>query len=198
MTHKRNLVMKIINTLFTRVSVVAGMCLVIGASVANAATHAPAHINLSTTTDPVVIQVSLPEQIISADVQLISVPVTVGDVSEINVLSYQFEVNFDPTILSPVQTNPFTSAGTMSSEFSIVANPFLPGRLLVAAYSAYPLTGEGTLLNLNFQVIGRIRTPTQLVWHNFMFNEGNPYSEMFDGSVMTRSRRRLAGPRRSF
>lgn len=128
------------------------------------------------------VQVSLPN--ITADTgSTFTVPVTTGDVTGLGVIAYDFEVRFDPAVLQPVQSGPTSSAGTMSNGFMITANPNLPGRLLVSGFSAFPLAGQGTLLNLNFRHIGAAGTGSPLTWASLMYNEGNPAVQSTNGAV---------------
>lgn len=112
----------------------------------------------------------------------VSVPVTVGDLTGRGVISFDFEVRFDPAYLRPVTATPTTKTGTLSNGFMITANPNLSGRLLVSGFSAYPISGAGTLLILNFEVISQ--TPSAPVsWHSFMFNEGDPPASLSVGAT---------------
>ncbi|MBS1793304.1 MAG: hypothetical protein JSS81_05590 [Acidobacteria bacterium] len=120
----------------------------------------------------------------------VAVPVTVGDLTGRNAISFDFEVRFDPAVLRPVAAAPTSNAGTLSSSFVITANPNLSGRLLVSGFNAYPLSGQGTLLNLNFEVVGQSGA-TPLTWQSFMFNEGNPASTAAAGQFTVAAARAL-------
>jgi hypothetical protein len=57
---------------------------------------------------------------------------------------------------------------------AVVYNPISPGILKVAVYGATPLSGAGTLFNLQFRAVGVEGSVSPLTWVNMMFNEGNP------------------------
>src|SRR5436190_9664216 len=55
----------------------------------------------------------------------LSIPITIQDVSADNVISFDMNVDYDPTILRPTNnTTPFTQSGTVSSGMIVVANTF--------------------------------------------------------------------------
>jgi hypothetical protein len=141
------------------------------------------------TTAPSPISVSLPN-VNANQGSIITVPITVGNLTGRNAISFDFDVRFNPDILRPVASSPTSNAGTLSSNFAITANPTLPGKLLVSSFSAYPLSGQGTLLNLKFEVIGQTGANSALTWQSFMFNEGNPASTSTAGQVMINSSNR--------
>lgn len=132
--------------------------------------------------------VDLPDQYIRPRSSFFIVPITTGDITGKNIISFDFEVQFDPTLMSPVMDAPTSNEGTLSKNFMITVNPYLPGRLLVSGYGPYPMTGEGTLLNLNFHLVGQDGCNTPLTWQRFMYNEGIPSSITTDGRIMARKR----------
>ena len=143
------------------------------------------------------VTVSLPTQGISCKTTAVTVPVSVGDVTGKNVLAFDFEVRFNPTVLRPSGFAPTSNRGTLSSSFTITANPFLPGRLIVSGFGIYPLSGAGTLLNLNFELIGQAGAASPLTWQAFMFNEGDPASTTTDGLLTVRSSVRVPRDRQN-
>lgn len=102
-----------------------------------------------------------------------TIPVTVSDMTGLDVIAYQFDLHYDPTVIQP-QTVPVTSFGTLSNGMAVVYNPFAPGILKVAVYGATAITGAGTLFNLQFKAVGAEGSVSSLTWVNMMFNEGNP------------------------
>ena len=58
--------------------------------------------------------VSLPT--LSATPGILLVPVTVGDVTGLGAISFEFQVTFDPTVLQPVLPSPFSTAGTLTGD----------------------------------------------------------------------------------
>ncbi|MEO6390723.1 MAG: carboxypeptidase-like regulatory domain-containing protein, partial [Pyrinomonadaceae bacterium] len=88
----------------------------------------------------------------------------------------------DPSVLV-VTADPATTAGTISSEMAFAVNPFTPGILRVAVYGAYPLSGQGVLLNLHFHTIGSIGSSSALTWQEVLVNEGNPANVATNGRI---------------
>ena len=129
------------------------------------------------------VDVWLPEQSVNSRTLTFTVPITAGDLTSRDAFSFDFEVRFDPNVIRPVECAPSTNAGTLSSDFVITVNPFNPGRVIVSGYGIYPMNGEGTLLYLNFEVVGRAGTTSPLLFERFMFNEGDPASTPSDGQI---------------
>jgi hypothetical protein len=117
----------------------------------------------------------------------IVVPVTIADVSGKGVVAYQFEMNYDPTVLAPA-ANPVAAGGTMSDTMSVTANAETPGVLRVVVFGALPMNGQGTLLNLKFTAIGAVGTTSPLSWQAFMLNEGGALrTRTTDGQIAIRT-----------
>lgn len=113
----------------------------------------------------------------------ITVPVLVQDLTGKGVDSYYFTLSFDSNVIRPLVSAPIASTGTLSSGFNITANNAVAGKLQVGAYGATPLSGSGTLLNLNFEVIGTAGTNSALAWSQSQFNEGDPCETTSNGLV---------------
>jgi len=117
----------------------------------------------------------------------IVVPVTIGDLSGKGVIAYQFEMNYDPTVLAPAE-NPVEIGGTMSDTMSVTVNADTPGVLRVGVFGALPMNGQGTLLNLKFTAIGAAGTTSPLSWQEFMLNEGGALrTRTTDGLITIRT-----------
>lgn len=137
------------------------------------------------------ISVSLPS--ISSPPGLVVIPITVGDLTGQQVLSFDLNVDFDPAVIQPASP-PIDQLGTLSSAMSITPNASDPGHLIVSAFQGNPLAGSGTLINLRFNVIGSTGQSAALAFANytdsnnvfhpaFMFNEGEPAASTTNGSV---------------
>lgn len=123
----------------------------------------------------------------------IVVPVTVGDLTDLGTISYEFQVTFDPTVLQPA-SEAADRTGTLGGWYwAAVYNPNNPGHLIVSGYNAEPLTGSGILINLVFNVVGAPGQSTSLTFENytdpggrihqsFLFNEGAPSATTTNGS----------------
>lgn len=127
------------------------------------------------------------------------IPVTVGDLTGQNVLSCDFQITFDPSVVTPASP-PFDSTGTLSDGMSITPNPGFSGHLIMSLFRATALSGSGTLINLRFNVIGMPGQGTPLVFEDytdpgstphagFKFNEGMPLAKPINGGVTV-----IAGP----
>lgn len=110
-------------------------------------------------------------------------PVMVSDTTGLNILSYQFVMNYDPTVVT-LQNPPVSFAGTMSSGMALFFNPIAPGQLLVSAFTAAPpLTGSGVLFNFKFNAVGPIGSSSPITWASFQFNEQIPQDLTIDGLI---------------
>jgi hypothetical protein len=111
----------------------------------------------------------------------ISVPLTVGDLTGLGAISYDFRLSFNNARLQ-LQATPITQTGTLSSGGTVTTNSDQAnGQLTVSFFSSTALSGSGTLLFINFTVSGAAGTSSPLTFINhpltgvpFQFNEGNP------------------------
>ena len=140
---------------------------------------------------PLAISVSLPNAMGQHGLT-VSIPISVGDMTGQGVRSYDLQVSFDPTVLQPTG-QPFTSLGTLSAGMIIAANANNSGHIVISAYQANDLAGAGTLINLNFNVVGTAGQSTSLsfvdyndpnnIFHpGFRFDAGNPAATTTNGS----------------
>jgi hypothetical protein len=83
----------------------------------------------------------------------IEVPLRISDTTARGIVAYQFDIRFDPALLTPAEF-PTNAAGTMSDGWSIVYGIQEPGRIRVVAFGTTALAGTGTLLNLRFDTTG--------------------------------------------
>lgn len=122
----------------------------------------------------------------------VTVPITVGNTTGRGIISYDLQVTFDPTVMTPASP-PFDRTGTVSSGMSVTPNANIPGHLIITAFQAVNLTGAGTLLNLKFNVVGSAGEATTLAFEDykdanmqlhrgFVFNEGEPAALITNGS----------------
>ena len=111
----------------------------------------------------------------------VSIPVILGeDVTGLGIDSYQFALEFDPTILTPVgiETDDTRSAG-----WTVYHNFTTPGVAQVVGYHSVDLSGSGELVYVIFDVIGAPSTTSPLTFAGFVFNEGSPAAVTQDGVV---------------
>ncbi|HTK38875.1 MAG TPA: cohesin domain-containing protein [Pyrinomonadaceae bacterium] len=108
-----------------------------------------------------------------------TVPITTDDLTGRGVISYDFTLNYDPGVVTPISVN---KAGTLSSGMDITYNN-TSGSLIVGAAGTAPLSGSGTLLTVTFISTSGIGTTSPLNFQSFMYNEGVPCSNATDGTV---------------
>ncbi len=116
----------------------------------------------------------------------LTVPLNVTDVSGKGIISYQFEVAYDPDVLEPI-IDAATNLGTISGGLTVLSNPTEKGRLLVVAYGPYALNKSGVLVNLRFRAIGKIGAASTLEIKDFMFNEGDLDTIVSNGRIVLTS-----------
>jgi hypothetical protein len=110
------------------------------------------------------------------------VPVITDSVTGLDILSFDFTVNYNPAIIMP-QSTPFDTTGTLSSAMTITVNNNTPGTLVISGFGTTPLAGAGTLINLKFNTVGGIGTNSAVSFGGFTFNEGVPCVNTTAGSV---------------
>jgi subtilisin len=130
------------------------------------------------------VPVSISTSLVGATGTMLTVPITVGDLTSKGVIAYDFSLSFDPSILRlPANAGLVDQAGTLSSAMTINAVSGAPGQLSVSAFGVQVLSGAGTLLNLKFELIGATSACSNLTWISFKFNEGNPCATTAHGRV---------------
>ncbi len=127
----------------------------------------------------------------------IDIPLTVSDVTGQNILSYEFNLMFNPAILI---AKGITSDGTLSQNWKNPSVVISEGAIKVKSEGTAALTGAGALLILNFQVKPAV-TPgnsSLLTFLNFKFNNGTPGTDVQNGTFFvihdTESPKIVAGP----
>ncbi len=129
------------------------------------------------------IMVELPHMHVSVPAEhMLEIPVTIEDLSGLEVIAYQFTVSFDHNILAAEEPYFYTS-GTISGAlgWTIMCNAETQGQLTIGAFGSVPLQGSGTLLNLVFSVMAE-QGSCQLVFNSFLLNAGTPQVSTVNGS----------------
>ncbi len=125
------------------------------------------------------VDVSLPADTTASRGASIAIPITVNDVTGRRIVAYQATVAFDNHVL---RATGVTSAGTLTRSFNApVVEIDTTGRILVGASGADPLQGRGTLVFLNFDVIGAPGQFSDLLFDFFLFNIGIPAATTSNG-----------------
>jgi hypothetical protein len=112
----------------------------------------------------------------------IVIPISADGVADNGIISYEFELRYDPAVISPA-ADPVDLTGTISRGLSVAVNAKEPGILRVAVYGAIPVNGNGVLLNLKFIAVGAPGTVTPLTLERMMFNEGDPKATANEGWI---------------
>ena len=131
------------------------------------------------------VQVTLPTAT-QAPADNFDVPVTVGDLSGMNVTSFDFDLLYDPTVIQP-QTMQTNSAGTLSAACGTFSNVIpvsaTQSRLAISTACVNPLVGAGTLISLKFTAVGAVGTNSAISFSPFIFNAGVPTNMSNTGNI---------------
>jgi hypothetical protein len=117
----------------------------------------------------------------SVDKEIV-VPVNVQGVVDKGVISYEFDLRYDPSVIQPVGDG-VDLKETVSRGLSVVTNVAEPGLLRVVVYGVTPIGKDGVLLNLGFAAVGAPGSVSALTFERIMFNEGEPRVSVVDGEV---------------
>jgi len=129
----------------------------------------------SSSLDPVL--ASLPDTTGTVEEPL-QVPVKVDTVTGRGIQSYSLEVQYNSSLLTVTGAS---ASGTLSEGYSLQVDTSGSGTVSVAAAGTDPLSGSGTLLQLEVEPKG-IGT-AELIWGQMQFNEGTPPAQMQDGTL---------------
>lgn len=125
--------------------------------------------------------VDLPRITADLEKELI-VPVSVSGVANKGVISYEFNLRYDPNVLRPAD-EPLDTTATASRGLTYVTNTQEPGLLRVVMYGALPIDDDGVLLNLKFNCVGTPGSTSPLTIESLTFNEGEPRAIVTNGQI---------------
>jgi hypothetical protein len=114
------------------------------------------------------------------------IPIIADAIAGKGILSYQFTVSYDASLISIVGVS---VAGTSSASISdVISYEPTAGQLKVAAALRVPLSGANgaKLIKLMAKVKAGVNGSSPLTFLDFQFNEGDPYVAKIDGSVHVR------------
>ncbi len=114
--------------------------------------------------------------------ETVQVPIRADGLAGREVLSWQFDLRYDPAVLDTVTVG---ARGTLAEGRRMTANTTRPGRLSVAVAGTAPVTSGGRLVVLRLRG-GRAGT-TAVAWEAMQFNEGPPAARTHDGEVVVAS-----------
>jgi Cohesin domain len=110
------------------------------------------------------------------------VPVTLRAAADKGIIAYEFDLRYDPTIIEP-QRNTVDLAKSVSLGFTGIVNATQPGMLRVVVYGVMPIDGNGVLLTLRFNAVGKAGAVSPLSFDRMMFNEGEPAAAAVGGQI---------------
>ncbi|MFB6285668.1 MAG: DUF4397 domain-containing protein [Candidatus Bipolaricaulia bacterium] len=119
--------------------------------------------------------VSLPD-ITTRTGQEVEIDINVSDLTDLGARSFQFDLPFDPAVLSGIEV---VQEGTLSQGMSLQST-ISGGEVSVAAAQSDPLEGSGTLLTIRATLM---TGSTPLEFSTFQFNEGRISAGTDPGSV---------------
>lgn len=141
---------------------------------------------LATNAPQATINVALPTNSTASNGTVVLIPVTVGETTGQDIFSFDLTVSFNQNVLTPA--NPaFDTATTVSGAagFTITPNTTNAGQVTISGFGTQPLSGQGTLIFLRFNVVGTAGTAsgsTNLTFASFVFNEGEPQAATTNGA----------------
>ncbi|HEU4328617.1 MAG TPA: hypothetical protein VFS21_36100 [Roseiflexaceae bacterium] len=128
--------------------------------------------------------VSIPDQIGSPG-QLVRVPVQLEQTPS-GLLSASLTVSFDPAVLRPHGTT--VHSGTLTPDWTVAANSNTPGLLSLALISpGPPASGSGSLVELEFEVIGDVGSSSLIQPGQVVLNDGDIPASLENGMFTVES-----------
>ena len=131
--------------------------------------------------DPDAVQASLPVTFVQAG-STVDVPLSLDNLKGASVGSYQFDIEYDPTVVAPALIAADLD-GTMSGALSVIYNAEIPGLLKVAVFGAIPASGDGVYVNLHFDAVGKPGLASPLTISAFVVNDGSETVAVNSGQV---------------
>ncbi|MEL6771159.1 MAG: cohesin domain-containing protein [Bacteroidota bacterium] len=107
-----------------------------------------------------------------------SVTLSIDGLASAQVFAFRMEVAFDPTIATALDPS---RAGTLTDGWVVASNRTTPGILVISAAGATALSGDGLLLELQFDGIAVGNTTLDIT--QARLNEGNPSVSTENGQL---------------
>jgi len=124
------------------------------------------------------VTVTLPDTCAESPYEL---PIYVSNVTGKEIISFQFTLTFNSAFFVPA--DPFIiTTGTLSSAWTVNANPNTPGQIIIGGFGATALSGAGVLLKVKFNWVGATGPQTAINVSSFIFNAGTPSVTLDNGS----------------
>jgi hypothetical protein len=127
------------------------------------------------------VKASVP-RISSQQGEVVTVPFRIDNLKKEEVSSYQFDIAYDPAVITPADIAA-DLAGTVSESLAVAFNTPEAGLLKVVVYGAMPVNGDGVYVNLRFNTTGAGGSSTPLTVQNFRFNDGTADVVTINGTI---------------
>jgi hypothetical protein len=112
----------------------------------------------------------------------VTIPVRFDDLNGVGVTSYQFDVEYDPAVIAPIE-NSAEVTGTVAEGLTVASNMVEPGLLKVVVFGALPVHGDGLYAGLRFNVVGKQGSSSPIEIRGFRFNDGLDEVRAVDGLI---------------
>ena len=130
-----------------------------------------------------VVRVTAQMNQVAEEERALTLNLTATETTGEGILGYQFDLLYDAEAIEPQAVGCDVSE-TISSGMKAICRVSEPGVLKVVVFGTTPMSGSGTLLKLNFKVVGARGSTSPLTIKNFMFNENSPQEITTDGQVL--------------
>lgn len=110
----------------------------------------------------------------------VTIPVNCSDLTGLSIYSVGIFISYDSTILEAIDAN---LSGTVVDPLTwgVPTTNIEPGQILIAMAGTTPISGNGKLINIVFQVKGNADDSTTLHFEHVILNEGDPIASTSDG-----------------
>ncbi|CAM2068467.1 Immunoglobulin domain-containing protein [Sulfidibacter corallicola] len=123
------------------------------------------------------VPVSLPTQEVPVT-ERFTVPIEVGDMTDLGIESFDLELRYDAGVLTLDRAE---KIGTRCADAMVQFNGETPGVVRISMSSQVPLTGSGTLIQV--QGSARVTGDGALHLERILFNEGHPNATIEQGAL---------------
>jgi hypothetical protein len=113
---------------------------------------------------------------------VVTVPIRLENMSGTTLRSYQFDVEYDPAVLTPLD-GAADIAGTKGEGMMVVSHSPEPGLLKVAVFGSLPVSGDGVYADLRFTAMGNAGSSTSLSIKRFRIDDGSTDTATVNGRV---------------
>ncbi|HLA94392.1 MAG TPA: carboxypeptidase regulatory-like domain-containing protein [Pyrinomonadaceae bacterium] len=112
----------------------------------------------------------------------IFVNISASDTTGQGITGFDARIRFNPAIVTFLGCS---TTGTVFTSATVTCNLFpTPDVIAITMSQIPPVTGPGSILRLNFQVVGTFPQSSPLEFVLFTFNEGDPASTTVNGSII--------------